>query len=80
MEDSDIIKLFGILKKKLRTEEDMRNILTLITEGIKNNTISITDKTGKFAAERCTLKVVRTYRKKTGHRNTSPKRKTGGQI
>jgi len=80
MEDSDIIKLFGILKKKIRTEEDMRNILTLITEGIKNNTISIIDKTGKFAAERCTLKVVRTYRKKTDIEIQARKEKLGDKY
>lgn len=65
MEDDSILKLFEVLKKKSRSEEDMRHILVFIAEGIKNNSISIIDKTGKFNAERCTLKVVRTYRKKS---------------
>jgi hypothetical protein len=80
MEDDTILKLFGILKKKLRTEEDMQHILALITDGIKNNVVSIIDKTGKFNAERCTLKVVRTYRKKTDIEVQARKEKMGANY
>lgn len=65
IEDEHVIKLFGILDKKKRSEEDMKNILDSIAQGLKTNAINIIDKTGKFNAEYFTLKIVRTYRKKT---------------
>jgi hypothetical protein len=77
MEDDGILKLLEILKTERRTKEDMRHILVLINEGIKNNAISIIDKTGKFNAERCTLKVVRTYRKKSEEEVQGRKEKMG---
>jgi hypothetical protein len=62
-EDDDVLKLFEIFKKDRRSQEDMKQILSLISKGISTSAITFVDKTNKFNFERYNLKVVRTYRK-----------------
>ncbi len=65
MEDESIIALFEILKKEKRMEADRKKIMDILKDGLRTKLVSIIDKTGKFDIDRYTLKVVKTYRKKS---------------